>query len=145
VPVDYGRVPWVVYTHPEVAWAGLTEAEARAAGHDVEVHKHAFAGNGRAMIIGDTDGMVKVVAQRCGPILGVHLVGPWRAGRVTTTLPPSGSGGPAPPPAARRASNQQKKRPDQRVGGLAWSAEPVHGSTQWLAVSARHPSRHRGK
>jgi len=77
VPVDYTRVPWVVYTHPEVAWAGLTEAEARAAGHDVEVHKHAFAGNGRAMIIGDTDGIVKVVAERGGPILGVHLVGPW--------------------------------------------------------------------
>jgi dihydrolipoamide dehydrogenase len=77
VPVDYTRVPWVVYTHPEVAWAGLTEAEARAAGHDVEVHKHALAGNGRAMIIGDTDGMVKVVAQRDGPILGFHLVGPW--------------------------------------------------------------------
>ncbi len=77
VPVDYTRVPWVVYTHPEVAWAGLTEAEAKEAGYDVEVHKHAFAGNGRAMIIGDTDGMVKVVAQRGGPILGFHLVGPW--------------------------------------------------------------------
>ena len=76
-PVDYTQVPWVVYTHPEVAWAGLTEAEARSAGHDVEVHKHAFAGNGRAMIIGETDGMVKVVAQRDGPILGFHLVGPW--------------------------------------------------------------------
>ncbi|HET7477535.1 MAG TPA: dihydrolipoyl dehydrogenase [Dermatophilaceae bacterium] len=76
-PVDYAQVPWVVYTHPEVAWAGLTEAEARSAGHDVEVHKHAFAGNGRAMIIGETDGMVKVVAQRDGPILGFHLVGPW--------------------------------------------------------------------
>jgi dihydrolipoamide dehydrogenase len=76
-PVDYAGVPWVVYTHPEVAWAGLTEAQAREAGHDVEVHKHAFAGNGRAMIIGDTDGLVKVVAQRDGPILGFHLVGPW--------------------------------------------------------------------
>ena len=77
VPVDYERVPWVVYTHPEVAWAGLTETEARNAGYDVEVHKHAFAGNGRAMIIGDTDGIVKVVAQKDGPILGFHLVGPW--------------------------------------------------------------------
>jgi dihydrolipoamide dehydrogenase len=77
VPVDYAKVPWVVYTHPEVAWAGLTEAEARAAGYDVEVHKHSLAGNGRAMIIGETDGLVKVVAQRNGPILGVHLVGPW--------------------------------------------------------------------
>jgi dihydrolipoamide dehydrogenase len=77
VPVDYDKVPWVVYAHPEVAWAGLTEAEARAAGRDIEVHKHMFAGNGRAMIIGDTDGMVKVVAEKGGPILGVHLVGPW--------------------------------------------------------------------
>jgi dihydrolipoamide dehydrogenase len=77
VPVDYDKVPWVVYTHPEVAWAGLTEAEARAAGRDVEVHKHMFAGNGRALIIGDSDGMVKVVAEKDGPLLGVHLVGPW--------------------------------------------------------------------
>jgi len=77
VPVDYAKVPWVVYTHPEVAWAGLTEAEARDAGYDVEVHKHALAGNGRAMILGETDGLVKIVAQRGGPILGFHLVGPW--------------------------------------------------------------------
>ena len=77
VPVDYEKVPWVVYTHPEVAWAGLTEAEARAAGRDIVVHKHSFAGNGRALIIGDADGMVKVVAEKDGPLLGVHLVGPW--------------------------------------------------------------------
>lgn len=76
-PVDYGKVPWVVYTHPEVAWTGMTEAEARSAGYDVEVHKHAMAGNGRAMILGETDGLVKVVAQRGGPILGFHMVGPW--------------------------------------------------------------------
>jgi dihydrolipoamide dehydrogenase len=85
VPVDYDRVPWVVYTHPEVAWSGLTEAEARAAGRDVEVHKHMFAGNGRAMIIGDTDGMVKVVAEKGGPILGVHLVGPWASELLAET------------------------------------------------------------
>jgi len=77
VPVDYQNVPWVVYTHPEVAWAGLTEQEARDAGHDIEIHKHRFAGNGRAMIIGETDGMVKVVAAKDGPILGFHIVGPW--------------------------------------------------------------------
>jgi dihydrolipoamide dehydrogenase len=76
-PVDYGKVPWVVYTHPEVAWTGMTEAEAREAGYDVEVHKHAMAGTGRAMILGETDGLVKVVAQRDGPVLGFHMVGPW--------------------------------------------------------------------
>jgi dihydrolipoamide dehydrogenase len=77
MPVDYGKVPWVVYTHPEVAWTGMTEAEAREAGYDVEIHKHSMAGNGRAMILGETDGLVKVVAQRDGPILGFHMVGPW--------------------------------------------------------------------
>jgi dihydrolipoamide dehydrogenase len=77
VPVDYGKVPWVVYTHPEVAWTGMTEVEAREAGYDVEVHKHSMAGNGRAMILGETDGLVKVVAQRGGPVLGFHMVGPW--------------------------------------------------------------------
>ena len=76
-PVDYGKVPWVVYTHPEVAWSGMTEAQAREAGYDVEVHKHSFAGNGRAMILGETDGLVKIVAAKDGPILGLHLVGPW--------------------------------------------------------------------
>jgi dihydrolipoamide dehydrogenase len=77
VPVDYVKVPWVVYTHPEVAWTGMTEAEAREAGYDVEVHKHSMAGNGRAMILGETEGLVKVVAQRDGPVLGFHMVGPW--------------------------------------------------------------------
>ena len=77
VPVEYAKVPWVVYTHPEVAWTGMTEAQARDAGHDVVVHKHSFAGNGRAMILGETDGLVKIVAAKDGPVLGFHLVGPW--------------------------------------------------------------------
>jgi dihydrolipoamide dehydrogenase len=76
-PVEYGKVPWVVYTYPEVAWSGLSEADARAAGYDVDVHTHSLAGNGRAMILGETEGLVKIVAQRDGPILGFHLVGPW--------------------------------------------------------------------
>jgi dihydrolipoamide dehydrogenase len=77
VPVDYGKVPWVVYTHPEVAWTGMTEAFAKESGYDVEVHKHSLAGNGRAMILGETEGLVKVVAQKNGPVLGFHMVGPW--------------------------------------------------------------------
>jgi dihydrolipoamide dehydrogenase len=85
VPIDYDKVPWVVYTHPEVAWSGLTEAQARSAGKAIEVHKHMLAGNGRAMIIGDTDGMVKVVAEKDGPILGVHLVGPWASELLAET------------------------------------------------------------
>ncbi|MGQ0615778.1 MAG: dihydrolipoyl dehydrogenase [Acidimicrobiia bacterium] len=77
VPVDYRAVPWVVYAHPEVAWAGLTEAQASDAGHDVVVGKGHFSGNGRAMIVGEAEGIVKVVTERDGPILGVHIVGPW--------------------------------------------------------------------
>ncbi len=82
VPVDYDRVPWAIYCHPEVAFAGLTEAAARQAGLDVVVKTDPFGGNSRARIIGDTEGLVKVVAERrpdgtTGRILGVHMVGPW--------------------------------------------------------------------
>ncbi len=64
VPVDYDRVPWAIYCHPEVAFAGLTEAQARAAGMEVVTVKDPFGGNSRARIIGDTEGLVKVVAER---------------------------------------------------------------------------------
>ncbi len=77
VPIDYTKVPWGIYCHPEVAFCGLTEAQAREAGHDVVTSAHRFMGNGRALIIGEADGLVKVVAQRDGPILGVHIAGPW--------------------------------------------------------------------
>ena len=81
-PVDYGNVPWCIYCRPEVAFAGLSEQDAADAGLDVVVSKHRYAANGRAMIVGDTDGFVKVVAERtpdgdAGRLLGVHLVGPW--------------------------------------------------------------------
>jgi dihydrolipoamide dehydrogenase len=81
-PVDYERVPWAIYCHPEVAFAGLTEDQAKARGLDVMVKKDPFGGNSRAQIIGDTEGLVKVVVERRadgaeGAILGVHMVGPW--------------------------------------------------------------------
>jgi dihydrolipoamide dehydrogenase len=81
-PVDYSRVPWAIYCNPEVAFAGLTEVQALAEGLEVVVKKDPFAGNSRARIIGETEGMVKVVAERnpdgsAGRILGVHMVGPW--------------------------------------------------------------------
>ncbi|MFI5053127.1 MAG: dihydrolipoyl dehydrogenase [Acidimicrobiia bacterium] len=76
-PVDYEKVPWVVYCQPEVAWCGLTEDQARERGHDVVVTTHRFAGDARAMIIGETDGLVKLVTSTDGLLLGVHIVGPW--------------------------------------------------------------------
>ena len=82
VPVDYKNVPWCIYTHPEVAFTGLTEEAALAAGIEVIVKKDPFGGNSRARIIGNSDGFVKVIAEKlpngqAGKILGVHMVGPW--------------------------------------------------------------------
>jgi dihydrolipoamide dehydrogenase len=82
MPVMYDRVPWAIYCHPEVAWAGPSEEQARAAGHDVVVAKHQFRANSRAMILGEIDGLVKVIAKKnadgsAGQVLGVHMVGPW--------------------------------------------------------------------
>jgi len=77
VPVDYAKVPWCIYCHPEVAFAGYSEQAAKDAGLDVVTSKHRYTGKGRAILIGEPDGMVKIVAERDGPILGVHIAGPW--------------------------------------------------------------------
>ncbi|MGQ0521254.1 MAG: dihydrolipoyl dehydrogenase [Actinomycetota bacterium] len=82
VPVDYGKVPWCIYCHPEVAFVGMTEQAARDAGIDVVAKQDPFAGNGRALIVGEPEGLVKVIAEKgadgsAGRILGVHMVGPW--------------------------------------------------------------------
>jgi dihydrolipoamide dehydrogenase len=81
-PLDHHGTPWCIYCNPEVAFAGYTEESAKAAGFDVVTSSHRFIGNGRAKIVGDTDGIVKVIAERRpdgtgGRILGVHMVGPW--------------------------------------------------------------------
>lgn len=73
--VNYAAIPSVVYTHPEVASVGLTEAEAKAAG-EVKVGKFKFAANGRALSVDDSDGWVKVIADaKTDEILGVHIIG----------------------------------------------------------------------
>ncbi len=82
MPVMYDRVPWAIYCHPEVAWAGPGEQEAKDAGYDVVVAKHPFKFNSRAKIIGELDGLAKIIADKnpdgtAGRILGVHMVGPW--------------------------------------------------------------------
>ena len=75
-PVEYRAIPLVVYTHPELASVGLTEAQAKQAGYDVETHDHGFGGVGRAIIKGQAQGMVKIVTQIDGPILGATVIGP---------------------------------------------------------------------
>ncbi|CAN5902808.1 dihydrolipoyl dehydrogenase [soil metagenome] len=82
VPVDYPNVAWCIYCQPEVAFVGLSEQAARDAGHDVVVAKHRWGGNSRALIIGNAEGVVKVIAEKqpdgsAGRLLGVHMSGPW--------------------------------------------------------------------
>ena len=82
IPVDNDKVPWAIYCDPEVAFAGYSEGAAKDAGFDVVVSKHRFAGNSRAQILGQKDGLVKIIAEKQadgtgGRILGVHMVGPW--------------------------------------------------------------------
>ncbi len=75
--VDYANVPNCTYTHPEVASVGLTEEQAREAGHDIEVGKFPMVGNGRALASGHSEGFVKVIRDRqYSEILGAHIVGP---------------------------------------------------------------------
>src|SRR5712691_9109632 len=75
--MDYKAVPAATFTHPEVASVGLPEARAREAGHDVVVGKFPFAALGRAQTFGNTDGLVKIVAdKKYGEVLGLHIIGP---------------------------------------------------------------------
>ncbi len=75
--VDYRSLPNVIFTRPEVASVGLTEAEARAQGADVKVTRFPFSANPRAQILGETEGLVKLVCEADnGRVLGVHLMGP---------------------------------------------------------------------
>ena len=74
--VDYRAIPMIVYTHPEAASVGLTEAQAIEQGFDVAVTTHGMRGVGRAIIHGETGGTVKIVAEKDGPILGATVVDP---------------------------------------------------------------------
>jgi pyruvate/2-oxoglutarate dehydrogenase complex dihydrolipoamide dehydrogenase (E3) component len=82
--VHLRALPWVTYTDPELAQVGLTEAAARAAGHDVRIVQSPFAQNDRAQTERTTDGLVKVVVTARGRILGTSIVGP-HAGELIHT------------------------------------------------------------
>ncbi len=77
VAYDYKVVPAVIFTDPEIAWVGATEAELKEQGVDYKVGKFNFGANGRAMSMHQTDGLVKVLADaKDDTVLGVHMVGP---------------------------------------------------------------------
>lgn len=75
--VNFNTIPWVIYTHPEIAWVGQTEEQLKAAGRVYKSGTFPFLANGRARAMGDTTGMVKMLADATtDEILGVHIVGP---------------------------------------------------------------------
>ena len=75
--VNFNTVPWVIYTNPEIAWVGQTEEQLKAAGRAYKAGTFPFMANGRARALGDTTGMVKMLADAAtDEILGVHIVGP---------------------------------------------------------------------
>ena len=75
--VDFNTVPWVIYTAPEIAWVGQTEQQLKASGRAYKAGSFPFLANGRARALGDTTGMVKMLADaQTDEILGVHIVGP---------------------------------------------------------------------
>jgi pyruvate/2-oxoglutarate dehydrogenase complex dihydrolipoamide dehydrogenase (E3) component len=82
--VNYSALPWVTYADPELAHTGLTEADARKAGHDIQVLTWSFEVNDRAQAERETEGLAKVILGRKGKILGATIVGP-RAGELIGT------------------------------------------------------------
>ncbi|NTV91881.1 MAG: dihydrolipoyl dehydrogenase [Chlorobiaceae bacterium] len=74
--LDYNSMPWVIYTTPEIAWAGKTEQQLRAEGRDYKTGQFPFAANGRALGLGDAEGFIKMLADaKTDKILGVHILG----------------------------------------------------------------------
>jgi len=76
-PLDYGNIPSCTYCRPQIASIGSSEARAREQGRDVTVGKFPFTASGKAVALGETEGFIKVVADKAtGELLGVHIVGP---------------------------------------------------------------------
>ncbi len=75
-PMDKKKIPGCTYCHPQVASVGMTEATARKAGHQVKVGRFPFIGNGKAIALGEPDGLIKTVFDaKTGELLGAHMVG----------------------------------------------------------------------
>jgi len=76
-PLNVLGIPGCTYCHPQIASVGLTEAAAKAKGHEVKVGRYPFIANGKAIALGDTNGFVKTVFDaKTGEMLGAHMIGP---------------------------------------------------------------------
>jgi len=75
-PMNKGRIPGCTYSHPQIASVGLTEAKAREAGYDLKVGRFPFMANGKAIALGEPNGMIKTIFDaKSGQLLGAHMVG----------------------------------------------------------------------
>jgi dihydrolipoamide dehydrogenase len=75
-PLDKRLIPGCTYCHPQIASVGLTETAARQAGHDIRVGRFPFIGNGKAIALGEPEGLVKVIFDKAtGALIGAHMVG----------------------------------------------------------------------
>lgn len=76
-PIDYDAVPSCIYSNPEAASVGLTESQAKEQGFDIKVGKFPFAAIGKALVYGESDGFIKIIADKnTDDLLGVHMIGP---------------------------------------------------------------------
>jgi dihydrolipoamide dehydrogenase len=75
--VNYETIPWVIYTHPEIAWVGITEQQAKESDLDYKTGFFPFAATGRALAMNEQGGRVKIIADaKTDQVLGVHILGP---------------------------------------------------------------------
>jgi len=85
--VNFNTVPWVIYTSPEIAWVGQTEAQLKAEGRAYKAGQFPFLANGRARALGDTTGFVKMLADaKTDEILGVHIIGPYASELISEAV-----------------------------------------------------------
>lgn len=86
-PINYEKVPACTYSHPEIASVGITEAQAKERGYDIKVSRFPFAANGKAAVLADRTGFVKIIMDtKYDEILGIHMIGP----RVTELIAEGG-------------------------------------------------------
>src|SRR5690606_33421932 len=75
-PLDVSRIPGCTYTRPQIASVGMTEKKARESGREIRVGRFPFIGNGKAIALGEPEGMVKTIFDaRTGELLGAHMIG----------------------------------------------------------------------
>lgn len=75
--MNHDNIPWVIYTHPEIAWVGINEEEAKAQGVDYKTGFFPFAANGRSLAMNEKGGRIKMIADaKTDRVLGVHILGP---------------------------------------------------------------------